>query len=112
MNAVQLVLLVLTTARLTRLVTTDVLLKPIRERATRALLVYKDIKLEIPLTRTSGFRYQLAYLIVCDWCASMYVGVAVAGAWWAWGDTMWLMMLCAALSASYVTGFLASKTEG
>ena len=112
MTLLHLTLLLLATARLTRLVTTDVLTKPLRGRATRALLVYKDIKLEHPLSRTSGFRYQLAYLIVCDWCASMYVGGAVAGAWWAWGDTMWLMMVYAALSASYATGFLASKTEG
>ncbi len=62
--------------------------------------------------RTKGVRPKLAYLIVCDWCASMYVGAAVAGAWWAWGDTMWLMMVYAGLSASYATGFLASKTEG
>lgn len=112
MNALHLTLILLATARLTRLVTTDVLLDPPRNWITRQLLVYKDSKLRPPLTRTSGFRYQLAYLIVCDWCASMYVGAAVAGAWWAWGDTMWLMMVYAALSASYVTGFLASKTEG
>lgn len=112
MTALHLVLIMLATARLTRLVTTDVLTEPVRGAATRALLVRKDIKTEYPSTRTSGFRYQLAYLIMCDWCASMYAGAAVAGAWWAWGDTMWFMMATAALSASYVTGFLASKTEG
>ena len=112
MNLLDLFLIVLATARLTRLVTTDVLTAPVRDRATRAVLGYKDIKIEHPLTRTSGFRYQLAYLIVCDWCASMYVATAVVGAWWAWGDTMWLTMVCAALAASSATGFLASKTEG
>lgn len=112
MNALHLALILLVTARLTRLVTTDVILSPPRDWVTRWLLVRKDVKLEYPSTRTFGFRYQLSYLLHCSWCASMYVGGAVAGAWWAWGDTMWLMMVYAALSASYATGFLASKTEG
>ena len=106
MTAVQLVLLLLTTARLTRLVTTDVLLEGTRNRLVAALLEHDQDR---PPTLLRG---KLAYLVVCDWCASFYVGAVVAGAWWAWGDTMWLMMLYAALSASYATGFLATKTEG
>lgn len=112
MTVVMLVLTVLATARLTRLVTTDVLFDPPRHWATRQLLVYKDSKLKPPLSRTFGFRYQLAYLIVCPWCVSMYTGTAVAGAWWAWGETIWFTAVTLALTASYVTGFLASKTEG
>jgi hypothetical protein len=98
MNLLDLFLIVLATARLTRLVTTDVLTQGPRDR-----LVFW-------LADRGPVRDKLAYLIVCDWCASMYVGAAVAGAWWAWGDTMWLMMVYAALAASYATGFLASKT--
>lgn len=100
MTLLHLLLILLATARLTRLVTTDVLLDPPRHWAVRRLADRGPV------------RDKLAYLIVCDWCASMYVGAAVAGAWWAWGDTMWLMMVYAGLSASYATGFLASKTEG
>lgn len=100
MNALHLVLILLATARLTRLVTTDVLLSPPRDWA-----LYR-------LADQGPVRDKIAYLIVCDWCASMYVAPAVAGAWWAWGDTLWLTMVYAALSASYATGFLASKTEG
>lgn len=100
MTPLHLFLIILATARLTRLVTTDVLLDGPRHW------------LLIRLADKGPVRDKLAYLIVCDWCASMYVAMAVVGAWWAWGDTMWLMMVCAALAASYATGFLASKTEG
>lgn len=100
MSAVTLLLIALATARLTRLVTTDVLLEKPRHWALQRLADRGPV------------RDKLAYLIVCDWCASVYVGAAVAGAWWAWGDTLWLTMVYTALSASYATGFLASKTEG
>lgn len=96
MTAVQLVLLILATARITRLITDD----KITERP-RTWLV---LKLE--------GHPQFQYLMYCPWCASMYVGAVVAGAWWAWGDTMWFMTTTAALSASYAAGFLANKTEG
>lgn len=107
MTLLHLVLVVLATARLTRLVTTDVLTERFRQPVVKWLV-------ERPTDRRwlSTLYGKLAYLIVCDWCASMYVATAVVGAWWAWGDTMWLTMVCAALAASYATGFLASKTEG
>ena len=100
MSALELVLIVLATARVSRLITTDFLLD-----TPRGWLISR-------LADKGRIRDKLAYLLVCDWCASMYVAGAVAGAWRAWGDTMWLMMVYAVLSASYVTGFLASKTEG
>lgn len=96
MTPLHLALILLATARLTRLVTGD--------QITERPRVWLTLKLE--------GHPQLQYLLHCPWCASMYVGAVVAGAWWAWGDTMWLMMVYAALSASYATGFLASKTEG
>lgn len=100
MSAVMLVLVLLSVARVTRLVTSDVLFD-----VPRSWLIQR-------LADRGPVRDKLAYLIVCDWCASMYVGAAGAGAWWAWGETMPFMVVCLALSASYVTGFLASKTEG
>lgn len=108
MTLLHLLLILLATARLTRLVTTDVILEAPRARFLRWRIRRTARGGRKPVTEGG----RLAYLIVCDWCASMYVGAAVAGAWWAWGDTMWLMMVCAGLSASYATGFLASKTEG
>lgn len=100
MNAVMLALIVLATARLTRLVTTDVLTE-----SPRMFLVAR-------LVDRGPVRDKLAYLLVCDWCASVYIASAVSGAWWAWGETIWYTAVLAALSASYAAGFLASKTEG
>lgn len=107
MSVVMLVLMLLSVARVTRLITTDTLL----EKPRNAVITWLHMG-GVQVIRTSGPRVMLAYLIVCDWCASMYVGAAGAGAWWAWGETMPFMVVCLALSASYVTGFLASKTEG
>lgn len=113
MTLLHLALILLATARLTRLVTTDVLLDWPRHVVLKALIGPPNpVGAHEQLESASGIRGKLAYLIVCDWCSSMYVGAAVAGAWYVWGDTLWLMMVYAALSASYVTGFLASKTEG
>lgn len=102
-NALTVVLVVLTTARITRLITTDVLFEEPRSWLTRAVLRGNP---------DGVLRNKIAYLIVCQWCASTYVGAAVAGAGWAWGGTMFFMVITAALAASYVTGFLASLKEG
>lgn len=95
MDALTLVLLLLTTARLTRLVTAD----KITERY-RAAVIGK--------INQAGL---LAYLIVCDWCLSVYVGVAVSSAWWLWGGQTWFELATIALSASYAAGFLNSKAD-
>lgn len=96
------VLMILAVARVTRLITTDVLFDEPRNWVVRKL---------ISPGRARVLRDKLAYLIMCDWCSSMYVGAAGAGAWYAWGETLPFMAVCAALAASYVTGFLASVTE-
>ena len=100
------VLVLLAVARVTRLITTDALFETPRSAVVTWLVMGGE---QVP--RTSGLRSKMAYLIVCDWCTSMYVAAAAAGAWWAWGETMPFMVVCVALSASYVTGFLASVTE-
>lgn len=89
-----LLLLALTTARLTRLVTDD--------RVTERLRV------ALARRRPEGM---LAYFLYCPWCVSMYAGAVVAGSWWAWGGQTWHTALMLALSASYTTGYLASRTE-
>ena len=81
----------LATARLTRLVTTD--------RITQAP--------RSALLRRLNADSLLAYLIVCDWCASVYAGAGVA-AGVAWGPS-WSMWVLAALAYSYVAGWLASR---
>jgi hypothetical protein len=93
MDLITLLLAALATARITRLVTTDRITEAPRNRL---LLRLKDDGLA-------------SYLITCDWCASVYIGAAVAGAgvwaqWWTW-----TMAIPAALAFSHVAGYLASK---
>lgn len=90
------VLLVLAVARVTRFITADVLFDPVRKWAIRGLVRRNEDS-------------KIAYLISCDWCASIYVGAAFAGAWYAWGESMAFMAVCAALAASYVAGYLNTR---
>lgn len=95
------VLTVLAVARVTRFITTDVLIETPRNAVLRWLV--RD-------ERTT-FAHKLAYLISCDWCSSIYVGAGAACAYAVWGETMPFMAVTLALAASYVTGFLATITE-
>lgn len=88
-----LVVMALATARVTRLITRDRILAAPRRAALRAL---PDDHL-------------IAYLIVCDWCVSVYTGTlaAAGGAWAGWWP--WTAAPAVALAFSYVTGFLTSR---
>lgn len=93
MNLILFAVAALAVARLTRLVTTDRITEAPRNWALARL--------------PDG--HLLAYLVVCNWCVSVYTGAAVAaaGAWagaWSWG---WAPPV--ALAFSYVAGWLASK---
>jgi len=96
MDVITLALAALATARLTRLVTRDVIFTVPRDRLIVALPPRLD---------------PVAYLLTCDWCASVYVGAGVGAAWWAWGDTRWFMAAAAALAFSHITGWLATREE-
>lgn len=93
MTTVTLLLAALATARITRLITQDRITQAPRHALMRRL-------------NADGLA---AYLMVCDWCSSVYVGAAMAGAWWAWGDTRAFTAVVAVFAFSYVAGFLASK---
>ncbi|HEX6518264.1 MAG TPA: hypothetical protein VF049_22075 [Nocardioidaceae bacterium] len=90
---VLMVVMTLATARVTRLVTRDRILDAPRRAVLRAL--------------PDG--HLLAYLVVCDWCVSVYTGgvAAVGGAWAGWWPWAWAPALT--LAFSYVTGYLASR---
>lgn len=98
-----LVLMTLAVARVTRLITVDVLFDEPRTWLVRKVF---------PLGTDDLWRHKIGYLLTCQWCASVYVGAAGAGAWYVWGETMPFMAITAALAASYVTGYLASTQEG
>lgn len=95
MDIATLVICTLAVARLTRLIT--------RDRITRAPREW--------LLRRLDAESLTAWLIVCDWCASFYVGLG-AGAvgtlvgWWTWA---WIVPL--GLAFSYVAGWLASMED-
>jgi hypothetical protein len=92
MDTITLLLLgALATARLTRLITTD----RITQAPRNALLRRLD---------GDGL---LAYLVVCDWCVSVYTGAAVAAVA-AWGPH-WSAWILAALAFSYAAGWLAAR---
>jgi hypothetical protein len=87
--------------RLTRLVTRDHLTEPIRDR----------LHTEISIAATSGLLSaatadRLRYLLGCDWCMSIWVGV-VAVTLRAVMPTPW-RTLSFILAASTVTGFIAT----
>lgn len=88
-----LILGALATARITRLITTD--------RITEAPRNWLIRKLD-----PNGLT---AYLIVCDWCSSVYVGAAVAGGGLLAGWYSWPVAILAALAFSQTAGYLASK---
>ena len=95
------VLTVLAIARVTRLITTDMIFEGSRNwLLTRIIPVGKE---------ESEWRSKLAYLVLCPWCMSIYVGAVAACAYAVWGETMPYMTVVLALAASHVTGFLASK---
>lgn len=91
MDTITLLVAALATARLTRLVTRDQITHGARRRALKRL----------------DHDGMLAYLIVCDWCVSVYTGSVVA-AWMAWGPS-WTLWPLAVLAFSYTAGWLASK---
>lgn len=91
MNVTQLLIAALVTARVTRLVTTDRITQAPRQWLLRRL----------PSDSLA------AYLIVCDWCASFYVGVGVAAAGTVGGLWTWPWLVPLGLAFSYVAGVLA-----
>jgi len=93
MDLIPLLVAALVTARLTRLITTD--------RITQAPRVW--------LLRRLPSDSLAAYLIVCDWCVSFYVGMGVAAAGGLVGLWSWLWVPALALAFSYAAGWLASK---
>lgn len=89
------VLIMLSTARLTRLVTHDKITNGLRTVMVRKL----------------GQEHPLVYLMYCSWCVSIYTGTGVTLAAWQWSGHTWFNIVVIALSASYVAGFLASHSE-
>lgn len=96
-QTVMLVVFALAVARGTRLVTTDNITENIRSKIIGGL----DDR-----ERTLGER--IATLIVCDWCVSIYLGLAAAPlVIWHYANP-WAAWPALALALSQVAGMLAS----
>lgn len=84
-------LAIVSIARLTRLVTADTITAAPREWLQDRLPP------------------KLGYLLGCPWCASMYVGAAVAAAVVTWPTNRLLLAALLALTGSHAAGFLATR---
>jgi hypothetical protein len=78
--------------RLTRLVTADFITSPIRDR----------------LMDRWGDESKRAYLLTCDYCASVYIAPIVATVAVLWGDNRVVIIGLIALTASFIAGYVAS----
>lgn len=96
MELLSLILLPLAVARFTRLLTADRITEAPRNAVVRWLMSRNEHSL-------------LAYLVLCSWCSSMYVGAGVAAGWVFWGDERWFAATMGAAVGSWAAGFLASK---
>ncbi len=100
MSWLLLVVYALAVARLTGLVASDEVTRPLRD----GLLARLD-------ERRAAHR-QLATLATCPWCVSVYVGaVAAPVALW-WGESPVFLIPAVALAFSQVTGMLSDLGRG
>lgn len=96
MGLMELVLVIGTVARLTRLAQRDSIL----DQARRPL--------EARARRSGSKVWELLW---CPWCLSVWIGIAVVASWWLWGHERWWLAATAVLTASYLTGLLAEHEE-
>ena len=82
------VIITLAAARVTRLVTTDSITEPLRERLTRWPLAYE--------------------LVTCPWCIGFWISLAWVAVWWtADGRAVWL---AAPFAVSYLVGWTEQRS--
>jgi Protein of unknown function (DUF1360) len=82
-------------ARLTRLLVEDTITAPLRNA------------LHYRAGRSRAWAW-LSDLLGCQWCTSIWVAAALAGAHWLWHDTTPFLYIVAGLTASHVTALAAS----
>jgi len=86
-------------ARLTGLITSDRITEQVRMRLVRRFCR------DAPADDCTNWR---AYLLLCQWCMSIWVAALFAPLWWLWGDSPWLLVPVAFLAFSQITGMLSS----
>lgn len=115
------ILIVLTTHRVTRIITRDSipLIAIPRDLFVQRWGGYVDAKTkeERKLSLTDGkttniIMKSLAYLWECDWCTSVYVATGVtllARTYTSLNDQHWFISVLVALTASSITGLIAQR---
>lgn len=97
MSTLNVILMVMSTARITRLVTTDRLTEAPRDWV---------------LDRVDPLGL-ITYMLGCPWCISIWVGMTLAPITYWFGSEPWVAIPALLLTASYVTGYLArDESEG
>lgn len=99
-------LLALATHRLTRLVTTDTITAPARERIQDAAEARWAARTGHPIS-AEHWGSRIAYALSCAWCSSMWVAAGLVAVMTAAGHPPAHPVLTA-LAASSVTGLLAA----
>ncbi|MEV4705450.1 hypothetical protein [Actinoplanes sp. NPDC049316] len=93
---IEMAIVLLAVARLTRLICADKITDPFRTAAAQRL--------------KPGSMW--TYLLYCRWCVSVWIAVPAAAIWWAaspasrWSGHWWLDIPTTALALSYATGLL------
>lgn len=95
------VLTFLAVARLTRLVTADVIMAPVRSWIVR----------HRPDRGPDEPEDWVVFLIHCRWCASIWLAVPVAAAVYGWHTNCVVQVGLLALAASHVTALLAGLED-
>lgn len=95
MGALDLILMYLMVARITRFLTDDFLADPIR-RATETRF---------------GEDSKMAYLINCPWCVSIWIGLVVAAFALHFHEHNGYIILASGLAASYVHGIISTNLD-
>lgn len=99
-------------ARVTRLVTTDVITEPLRNKL-HVYGVNRDYSAEKQAYVGGKASQKLAHfaskLVHCDWCSSVWVGAAaVLSAHW-WADTQAWNLVALVASLSFVASWILGK---
>lgn len=93
---IEIVVMLLVVARVTRLIVADEITRRPREAVVRQLPKGSP----------------LAYLLFCRWCLSVWIATPVAAGWWhlsevsRWSGLWWVDVPTVALALSYATGLL------
>jgi hypothetical protein len=103
------VIYVLCVHRLSRLITTDMITEPLRERlrrrAYRTVPVGKDSATVIVQSPVLAWLHDL---VSCGWCSSIWVAIGCA-AGWKYQPGQWFNLFAAAMAASSGTGMLQER---